>query len=353
MENVFLDTSIFVSENFLGKRITSFLELCRDNYLQLVLSIITVNEVKSQYKKKARLAFDRHNELINDKEKVLRVLRNNTSVKDTIKKLPKVEDLCNEFYTKFDSKLKEAKAIIIEYPTINSEDIFKDYFEGKPPFNSTNKKHEFPDVIAIISIEKWCEECGDTCLLFSLDNDFKGRDSEFFEVRNDFDIYLENNLKRISPARIELVSALFNQDSENIDKDIREWVTNQLDDYTAYYEYTNWLDVHDVSIDEIKVQNKEYEIVSLNEEDVEIEIKAWVRVKVTLIVDDEETGIYDSEDKVMIYRDTTELVFEDEIELPINARFFIADENDFDKNIEIEEINDGKNIELNRFWRNY
>jgi len=79
-ENIFLDTSIFVRENFLeGKRINEFLNLSKVASINLILPIITVNEIKSRIKKQARVAIEKDNELLNDRQ--MSVLRKSVKEK--------------------------------------------------------------------------------------------------------------------------------------------------------------------------------------------------------------------------------------------------------------------------------
>lgn len=53
------------------------------------------------------------------------------------------------------------------------DDLLKLYFSSQPPFASTgDKKSEFPDAIALVSLEKWAKSKGKTILAVSHDKDW-------------------------------------------------------------------------------------------------------------------------------------------------------------------------------------
>lgn len=345
-ENIFLDTSIFVQENFLeGKRINEFLNLSKAGSINLVLSIITVNEIKSRFKKQARVAIEKHNELLNDRQ--MSVLRNSTMEKSKLVKFSKIKVIVEEFDALLDAELLNANTTIIEYPVIDSEQIFKKYFEGTFPFNTGEKKHEFPDAIALLSVEEWCSKNKTKCVIFSKDNDFlKSKPAKGVTVNADYENYLEALLTRLYKERVDIASILFTKNDLLINKELEEWIKTEVDDDTIYYDFTNSYDVHDIKISSINVIKKEYQVISVEEESIEVEATATVEVKIILTIDDEESGIYDSEEKEMHYMETTELTVDQELEIPLNILFHITNKDDYDDKCEVIEINNGKPIQL-------
>lgn len=158
-ENLFIDTSIFVKENFLdGRRINSILDLSKQGYFKLLFSPIIINEIKIRYRKFVRVAYTLHNELVNDKKGDLKVLRNHSLGKQILARFPSEKDICKEFNDKFDQALVDCNAVILDYPTLSIEAVFSDYFSGKSPFDKADKKHEFPDAFAIAHMEQWCQQ---------------------------------------------------------------------------------------------------------------------------------------------------------------------------------------------------
>ncbi|RZJ38511.1 MAG: hypothetical protein EOO18_03190 [Chryseobacterium sp.] len=139
MQAIYLDTSIFVKENFLeGKRIQTLLNLFEVGKFQLIMSLIAVNEVKARFKRLAKVTIEKHNELLNTKE--ISYLRNVPESKSRLIKYPNLNTVSDSFNILFDKALADANAIILDYPVMNVGEVFDDYFAGRYPFGSGDKK---------------------------------------------------------------------------------------------------------------------------------------------------------------------------------------------------------------------
>lgn len=107
-------------------------------------------------------------------------------------KFSKIKIIAEAFDALLDEELLNANTNIIEYPVIDSEQIFKKYFEGTFPINTGEKKHEFPDAIALLSVEAWCSKNKTECIIFSKDKDFlKAKPEKGVTVNADYEDYLE------------------------------------------------------------------------------------------------------------------------------------------------------------------
>jgi len=349
-ETIFIDTSIFVQENFLeGERIKTLLDLAEKGYIILVLPEITVNEVKNQFRKRAQSAFDKHNELINDKQGLdIRVLRNNTEGQHIIKRLPAIKKILKEFNDWFDEVLKKSRVSILPYPVMDISGVFRKYFGGAPPFGSGNKKEEFPDAFAIAQIEQWSAEKGRMLTVLTKDKDFDTTASNTVRIADDYQEFLDDKLKQVTESqRLEKLDELYLLKSNQIDREIIEWVNDEFDDDSVFLELTKWMEIYDKTIDSLKVISKEYELISTDAEYLTIEVTAVASYKVSLIVDDDESGIWDSEDKVWLFREETTLeVEQNDLEVSMKLRFNIIDAEDYDEDYEVMEINDGKDIDI-------
>lgn len=349
-KTIFIDTSIFVQENFLeGDRIKTLFDLSEKGHVDIILTEITVGEVKNQFRKRAQAAFDKHNELINDKEDLgIRVLRNNSEGQHIIKKLPAIKKIRCEFNEKFDEALKRARVIISPYATMDIGEVFKKYFNNTPPFGSGKKKEEFPDAFAVAQIEQWAKEKNWIVTVLTNDKDFDKVDGKHISVVKDFDKFLDEQLKQVTEQqRLDKLDELYLLKSTQIDKEIIEWVNDEFDDDSVFDDVANWMEIHDKTINSVKVLSKEYELISTDEDYLTIEINAVVSYKVSLTVDDEESGIWDSEDKVMLFRRETTLELEqNDLAIAMKLRFNIADDEDYDDDFEVLDINDGKAIDI-------
>lgn len=344
MENIFIDTSVFVRENFLeGNRINELLRLFEEGRFQHIAPLITINEIKNQYKKKVTVATEEHNKAMNNR--LFDCLRNYKDKKDRLTKFPKAKTISVEFNKDFDTRLKDAKSIILPYPKIETASIFEKYFAGQKPFGGADKKSEFPDAIAIESLIQWCQKNKTVCIVLSDDSDLKGIVHPQLIIESDYKAFLHNTLNKIVAERKETLEKIFQANRQFIITEIELWLRNELDDTSIYLDVTNWMDVHDIKIPSVIVSLQGYQIASIDNENIVVEINSKAIVKLELKIDDEQYAYRDSDNKQIYYPSTTVIEVEQEFEIPVTISFSIMNKDDYDSNIEIEEFNNGKKIE--------
>jgi hypothetical protein len=147
--------------------------------------------------------------------------------------------------------------------------------------------------------------------------------------------------------RIDLLKKIYEDKSAVIDKEIIDWVRIEFENDWIYADAVNYMDVHEITIEKVDVVSKDYEITGVHKDYIEIELNAHIDYKVVIDVDDDETGIWDSEDKVMLWRETTKTTFEDaNLVVPVKIFFNIVDSEDYDDEPQIEEINNSKEIKI-------
>jgi len=61
-----------------------------------------------------------------------------------------------------------------------------------------------------------------------------------------------------------------------------------------------------------------------------VEAIVEIKIDVSVQIDDENTGIYDSEDKVMLFREQTDMRVQQTVEIPMLLSFYIVDDEDFE-----------------------
>lgn len=352
MEHIILDTNIFVKENFLeGKRIRQLLKLSEEEKIKIVITKITVGEVKNRYKKFTRKAVKDLNEFKNQFES--RVLRNDSVGKKIYDRIIN-KDIEKAFNEKFDKILIKSKVLTIDYSELNIQTVFRKYFDNVYPFSGGNKKTEFPDAFALALIEKWCIENEVQCIIFSSDKDFLNFESLHFDVRKDYESYLDEKLQYYltQENRISILHKLFEKNSEKIDKEIEEWYRYKLDDTSLYYSVI-WFEIHDIEITEVNIKEKSYQIVSIDEESIEIEIEADLTFKVEIVIDDEDYSHYDNEDNVMYYFETKIDEIERNVTATLSVLAHIINENDYDDELEILEINKDVNLVIEEQYEDY
>ena len=346
MDIIFIDTSIFESNNFLeSKRIKEIYKLGERGDVKIIIPELTYDEIINRISKKILEASHKFKKYRND----ARVLRNVESLLDRFK-LFDIDEVQKEFVGKIETQFAKSNIEVIDYPTINIKDIFRSYFEKKFPFGSGGKKSEFPDAFALKSIELWAKKNNEKVLAFSKDNDMLNFKSNHLEIIKDFDLWLSNKIKEIDGKyhqnRLNEIEDIIKNKPEDIKKEIANWVEGQLDDISKYYEYSNYLEVYDLSIVDIKTNIENYKITNISEDYISVELKMFINYKVEIIIDDEDYMIKDSDTKDWIFIDTKPLLI-NEIRY-INVELIFEIEPD-DKTVYeplIETINNGKNLNV-------
>ncbi|WP_159068888.1 PIN domain-containing protein [Neisseria cinerea] len=169
-----IDTSIFIQNGLkLNKGLLAQLHQFKDNPINLILSDIVYRELKSHLDRKEKEtkskiesalndASDYLNCCINDMEKIKSLIKLNYQA-ESISKL-----ILEEFIRKCGIELVKGE----KYCEMKS--LIDMYFQNLAPFKeSGNKKNEFPDAIALLSLQYWVEENNKNLLAVSADNDWK------------------------------------------------------------------------------------------------------------------------------------------------------------------------------------
>ena len=316
MEYISIDTNVFMAENFLAnRRIQEFFKLSKEEITRLVLTRITVEETKSNYHKKVVKAIDFHNEFKNRHES--KVLRNHSNTKELFWSLRKKE-ITEEFNERFDKLLEESKVLILEYTEIDIKDIFEKYFKSEIPFHKAEKKNEFPDAFSLKLLEQWSSNENLSCTFFTLDKDFENYQNPSIAIAKDYDVYLDAKLRELlEKKRIEILDRLYLSNIDSIVEQVKHWYEEKLEDEGLYYHFV-FHEIHHIEIELIDIKSNVYEV---------------------LTIDDENSSIYDHEDKVTLYFDTAAKEVSGNTTAYVNALAYITDEEDYDEQFEIEFIN--------------
>ncbi|ELX4199288.1 PIN domain-containing protein [Vibrio vulnificus] len=183
-----IDTSIFDGN---GLRIESGLfkklEQFKPSEVQVVLSDIVYQEVESHLKKKvseARTVLDK-----SLKNTAVHLNVEESTVNDARGMLlaSSVEEITTARLQEF---VENTGLLVInseEYLDVKS--LINAYFNNEPPFaQSGNKKSEFPDAIALMTLEAWAEENDTKVIAVTTDNDWLkyAENSEWIDCTQDF-----------------------------------------------------------------------------------------------------------------------------------------------------------------------
>lgn len=168
------DTSIFEAQGLrLEAGLLKQLEQFQDSSTRLILSEIVKEETLSHLMEKAR---DAQKEI----EKSLKKAREHWRVEDRdIEKIKErvfggreaqevVLERFNQFAEITSLEIVEAQNHVMV------GDLIQKYFKARPPFSETGKKkNEFPDAIALMSLETWANKNQTKIIVVTSDNDWK------------------------------------------------------------------------------------------------------------------------------------------------------------------------------------
>lgn len=287
---VFIDTSVFIAENFFapGNRINSLAKLAKEKKIKLVLPDITCQEVRKHIKSAVRQSWKAFN-------KDSQIFRNNSEVdkwrKTTNEKLEK-----ERIIALFDQFLAETHTKILDYSYCsNAEKVFADYFGSRKPFGEGQKKDEFPDAFVLTSLEKYSAEIHQTIVVLSSDGDMKGYESK----RLDFEDYGKYVSRKVSEGvALDEIEKKLAEEKMTLVSEIEKAVANYLDDFRLYSTLLNIDEVSYYSINQVIVDLNEddFEVVSISNECIEIELRPEIQFKVDVDYVNYDYAFYDRED---------------------------------------------------------
>ena len=344
--NIFIDTSIFISSNFnVNSSVFSSLQsLCSAGHVRLILTDITIEEIKSNLSKPIREA----ESAIKKARTKARVLRNVKSdgYQFLFGEMNK-EEIYSKIYAQLSKFCQDCNATILNAMEIPAKPIFEDYFQCNPPFGEGKKKSEFPDAFVISAIIAWCESNKDTVYTVSSDPDFKNA-----SMQNDYLEYLPSIAKfiEIRLADENILVGVIHDHMKQQKNRIFEAVADQIKEYEmivqdadfdaeAFIEEVSIIDMNDASIINI----------SDNKATIEASILAYLNVDVNCY--DPDSWYKDPEDKTIHYWDKIEDVFEREEYVEIEFDIF------FDKtniqNFKVTRVLVNKGNQLSFYLNNY
>jgi hypothetical protein len=246
--NVFLDTQVFVAETFFvgTKKLVALSKLAAEGKIRLLMSTVTIAECKKRIEKMVAEA----GQVLSEHNRKLAILRNATSLDNSCLAQLDKATVVREITEKFEAFLRDAKVTICPLAGVSIERLFSDYALGNPPFGEGQKKDQFPDAAAMLSLGLWCDPESQTAYVVSEDKDiesvckanpkfiFKAKVAEFLDIFNSHEI--------ISKIVTQILSAK--------GETIKEQVRTQFE-ASGFFITGEIGDVENVEVSEIKIEN--------------------------------------------------------------------------------------------------
>src|SRR5690606_9103399 len=172
MDNLFLDSSIFIRYNYLeGATIKSILNLSKHNIINVFITEVVYEEILSNFNKSFQ---DIQTAL---KKKPFTIL-SNTSFDTAYSLLKSTSMTPTVFKDVFDKVIKDNKVKVIENCYADIDEIMLSYFKRTPPF-SEKKKTEFPDAISLSALKNYFFKIKECCVLYSTDKDLENYQADY------------------------------------------------------------------------------------------------------------------------------------------------------------------------------
>lgn len=345
MENIFIDTCIYQEGQFIASgKLKTLFDAAKEGRICILLPEITEREVQAHIEEQMNAE---HEKLKRQAASMLKHLEPLRKMLEEVVKLSATA--ATDMKELFLTQLKAAKVHRIPLQeNIDLKAIVDAYFLKKPPF-SQKKKSEFPDAIVLKSLETWCKENNEKCIVLSNDNDMQSYSSEYLCHINTDD-YLKSLTKRIQQEEKRkeeeikqiCVTAHTNLVADsNIQKSISMWIQDQLSDETIYISALQVEEINDYSIGEPSIDYAdEAELVGTYNGMLVYKVTVMATTEVVVHHPDYDTGYYDGEDKQWYFvNDDVKSTMTSELEFDIEFTTYQDGDDP-----ELESINSGKHL---------
>ena len=352
MENkiIFLDTSIFESENYFeGKNINILFNLAEQNLIQIKLTEIVYREILNRIENHTTKAINLYKKEKLNFEREARILRNINVLNQQFEKVDfkqLKEEAKSQIISKLNELISKYNIEIVNSNIINVDEIINDYFQTNPPFKDGLKKNEFPDAININTIKKWSENNTVSCFYISNDKDFANYKNELIDCTHNLPSILEYLYIENDQVQYEFITSIFEKSIFEIKSQIERDFTEDLNSL-AFSELENDAFYEDVECDFLEINNIEINIGTINEIDDEIfsyEIELDIIFSVEAYYTDLSMAYYDREDGVWWGEERVSQIKKYKVNTLIYADFEIEDNKTDGNFIEITDF-DFRNLE--------
>jgi len=307
-EFVFLDTQIFVAVafNFHGGALKTMKEHFAEDRLQLVITDITIHEVKARIRKKLTA------ELIHLKKFQKGAASSRfvslPAMNAVLQKID-VEASVSDLVGQFDSYLKEAHVVTLTTELALAPEVFDKYFKEEPPFETKEaKKFEFPDAFVINILSRWSQDTGNEMFVVSGD---KGMGEACKSVQQLKHLEHVSNLLDHVASDDDRAKFVRSEVADRI-SEIRENIAADFENYDFWVDDDYGEAI--VKITDIQADD-EPEILKFNAHTAKVQITFQASFDAELTYDDPNSGIWDSEEKQMLFVEQREETVERDVEL--------------------------------------
>lgn len=302
--NIYIDTEVFVSNNFFhGKNLQRLARYGNLQTIYIFITEITKYEIQNNIKENLLNAQNEINKLRQLMSNKGRILKNIDAFKPYLE-LPKLDLGVNfdQLSQDLDNFILNGKIQSIPHSNADINDVVKKYFDQSPPFGS-GKKYEFPDAIVLSAIENWCTKNRTKIYVISNDPDFKNFVSSNIIVISSVKIMLDKIINQYNADEIEWVNEIFQIHEEEIVNKINEAFIEKLIDEISFDINISDVNVLNISLHDKSLveDNKHYEFI--------FQLDFTINFTADVTYDDYSHSVYDKEDdKYYFYESQTRTI---------------------------------------------
>jgi rRNA-processing protein FCF1 len=292
--NVFLDTEVFVeaSFNYDSARLVSLIDLAKTQRVRVFVTDLVIREMKANMKDAVKQAIA-----------ILRpapILRSSSlpEVKALFNKVD-VDEVEKDLVIQLEAFIKKGNITVLSVKSELLSQVLDSYFERLPPFGVGKNKAEFPDSLNLETLRDWCSSRNQKMAVVTRDQGIKAA------CASDGGFYHFEDL----PKFLDEVASENKALSGFIRKMIRRHEDEILDKAKNVFPNLGfYLEDEDGDVDAVAVTDIEYdgkiEIISLTTQNAVVEVPATITFDAQVAYKDPNTGVWDSEDKVLLFQET-------------------------------------------------
>lgn len=267
-----IDTQvIYANGRELETGLVGQLEQYKDGLVKFVLSEINLREIHKALTEKAKASPDSLAKAIKSGS------ANGQFNPDQLEALNAVQEAVLEPHEHAKKQMVEfltkTGAEVVGAERVEMKPILDRYFKNEPPFASKGKKNEFPDAIALLSLESWAKEKGKKILAVSNDDDWKtfAKDCQHIDVVEDLAkaMALLNELAEETVPRAEAVLYAIRAEDDNAVSTLQARLEFAVESEFPYLEFDGPMPGED---DGISLSLVDYKIEGLDDGSTEIDV---------------------------------------------------------------------------------
>jgi PIN domain len=294
--------------------------------VQLVISEIAVREIFKHLVEKTRLARDA---LSSAQRKAIEygIIQEETDSLEAGQ-----IDIDAIVKARLDKFLKDIRAIVLRVDDVSLKELVRRYFGAIPPFSAAGKKkNEFPDAIALLSLEHWATANDKNLLAISGDRDWESfaTNSERIDSISDLSeglALLQQHVEQAEAAIQKILVEISTGQNAELSQNLETFLADEVSGYSIDAEADSFMEVEAEQVDlsllgyEFVEDDDQFEfIVVQNRDDLIV-----ARINVQLQVRAEASfgfSVYDSIDKDYVGMGSTSTSVEDTFEAAILVTF--------------------------------